>query len=60
MSIPSEAGGSLEMLKEGGAVVLALAGLGGALALFGAGAGLAAFATLDRRGRRGSWFRPRN
>ena len=46
LSIPSEAGGSLEMLKEGGAVVLALAGLGGALALFGAGAGLAAFATL--------------
>jgi len=46
LSIPSSAGGNLEMLKDGGAVVLALTGLGIGLGIFGAGAGLAAFATL--------------
>ena len=46
LSIPKEAGGNLEMLKDGGAVVLALTGLGIGLGIFGAGAGLSAFATL--------------
>jgi hypothetical protein len=42
MSIPDSVGGNLEMLKDGGALTLALTGLGIGLAAFGIGSGAAA------------------
>jgi hypothetical protein len=41
MSIPDSVGGNLEMLKDGGALTLALTGLGIGLAVFGAGSTVA-------------------
>ena len=46
LSIGEDAGGNLEMLKDGGAVVLALTGLGIGLAVFGVGKSIAAFSDL--------------
>ena len=42
MSIPDSVGGNLEMLKDGGALTLALTGLGIGLAAFAIGSGASA------------------
>ena len=55
LSIPDAAGGNLDMLSEGGAVLLALSGLGLGLALFGAGSTVGVTADVLTNFMNASW-----